>query len=224
MDTRVINELFLFGVTLGWGPCLVSCSLALAPYLACTGTSWKEGLRNTLIFSSGRLISYILLGAIAGFSGKLISSVFILGNLPYLFKALSSLIILLFGITILFGRKSGTPAICGFIEKNNIKSLMALGLLIGLSPCAPFLEMLLYIILKSKNALDGAVYGMSFGIGTIFSPLLIIGAAAGYFPKILITNKNIYKWFQISCGISIVFYSFVMLYTLFIPIFRKPLM
>jgi len=221
---RVINELFLFGITLGWGQCLVSCSLVLAPYLAGTSTSWKEGLKNTLIFSSGRLTAYILLGAIAGFSGKVINSVFITESLPYLVKTLSSLIILLFGITIISGKGRRSPQICNFIEKNNIKSIMVLGLLIGLSPCAPFLEMLLYIILKSRNALDGAVYGMSFGIGTIFSPLLIIGAIAGFFPKILITNKNIYKWFQISCGISIVFYSFVMLYTLFIPIFRKPLM
>ena len=206
MDARISLELFITGFLLGWGPCLVYCTAILAPYLAGTKTGWKEGLLSSVVFSAGRLIAYMLLGAVAGFSGRIFSSLYMTGNFSVYAQLAGGLFVFLLGLTIIMG-KGKSISLCKYINKHNNESLFLLGILIGLAPCAPLMGSLVYILLKSGNIIEGAVYGLSFGLGTSLSPVLIIGAAAGFLPKRVILNQKFYNWFQRACGVVIIYFA-----------------
>lgn len=64
MSTTV--ELFIIGITVSFGPCLVFCSPVILPYIAATKQGWREGLRTTLIFLFTRLVAYVDISKVAG--------------------------------------------------------------------------------------------------------------------------------------------------------------
>ncbi len=217
MDARIALELFITGFSVGWGPCLIYCTAILAPYLAGTKAGWKEGLLSSVVFSAGRLIAYMLLGGVVGFSGRLFSSLYMMGNFPVYAQLAGGLFVFLLGLTIIMG-KGESISLCKYINKHNNESLFLLGILIGLAPCAPLLGSLVYIMLKSGNFFEGALYGLSFGLGTSLSPILIIGAAAGFLPKKFILNQKLYNWFQRACGVIIIYFAVRLLLPLLIRI------
>ena len=65
----IINALIL-GFTYGLGPCTISCAPLIVPLIMSTANSRKEGIILSLIFSVGRVISYITLGFLAGLMGR----------------------------------------------------------------------------------------------------------------------------------------------------------
>ena len=203
------------GLSLGWGPCLAYCTVILAPYMAGTKTGWKEGLKSSLVFSMGRLTAYTLLGALAGFSGKIFSSMYLAGNFSVYMQTAGGIYIFLIGVTVLAG-KSTSIGLCRYLDKHNIKSMVALGLLVGLAPCAPLMGILVYMVLKCNNVLEGAVYGLFFGAGTTLSPIIIIGAVAGFLPGKVLANPKIYLWFRRLCGVIIIYFSIKLLLPLII--------
>jgi len=75
-------ELFLNGLALGLGPCMVFCLPILVPFIAGTRRGWLEGLKATLAFSLSRLAAYTLLGLLAGLSGELLIGLLVGGPGP----------------------------------------------------------------------------------------------------------------------------------------------
>jgi len=70
--------LFLSGLILGSGPCIGFCAPILAGFIAAYKPSLKKALSSYFAFSSAKLVSYMILGALCGaFSGILKSSFFI---------------------------------------------------------------------------------------------------------------------------------------------------
>ncbi len=206
MDMKMAFELFLAGLSLGWGPCLAYCAVIITPYMAGTKTGWKKGLRNSIVFSAGRLAAYMLLGALAGFSGKIFSSLYLAGNFSNYIQTAGGIYIFLIGIAVIAG-KSSSISLCRHLDKHSIKSMAVLGLLVGLAPCAPLTGILLYMILKCSNILEGAIYGLFFGVGTMLSPIIIIGAIAGFLPGKVLKNPKINLWFRRLCGVIIIYFS-----------------
>jgi sulfite exporter TauE/SafE len=117
--------------------------------------------------------------------------------------------IILVGILMVLGRRLEIRP-CRFLEKNIIerdkKSIIILGLVTGLLPCAPLLAILSYVALISRSWPATLLYGLSFGIGTFLSPLILLVVLAGLIPKFLICKKAIFsRIFSYACGLIFIF-------------------
>ena len=203
IDIKVFVELLIAGLTLGFGPCFLFCGPILFPYILAKGTTAKEGFRTTVVFSLGRLIAYGILG---------FSAVYLLNTLNIqnvYFKKITGLFIILIGIAYIF-----SPAehkICGLLNKFLIEKLrfnmLILGLLVGLSPCAPLVGILTYILVKSTTPFMGLLYSVSFGLGTFFSPLLVAGFVAGGLSELISRHSKMFSLTKILSGMILVYFG-----------------
>ena len=78
--------------------------------------------------------------------------------------------------------------------------LILLGLTVGLLTCLPLLGVLAYIALRATSFWQGALYGFSFGVGQLVSPLILFGVLASSLPAILIKNQRTLSFFRSACG------------------------
>lgn len=191
----------------GAGPCLLVCAPILLPYIAGTKKTWQEGLRATLVFGLTRLVIYTLLGGVVGYVGY------------YLFQLLSDQIwgkvlwgfagifIIILGSLIAFGKGLENP-FCRYLQKNTVetstKSMVVLGIVIGLSPCLPLIAVLTEIMFIAEKFYQGFIYGFAFGVGTVISPLLLLGMAAPLLPAKL-------PWMERLCGILLIGIGFYLI-------------
>lgn len=205
---RLAFALFLTGIALGAGPCLASCGPMLISYTAATKKGIKDSLRLYLIFSLSRIFVYLILGLVVG----LLSQVFLLGSYQQDIAKFIYLIgggfIFLLGLLIMLGREPRFK-FCqvlrnNFIEKD-AKSIFVFGLVVGISPCAPLIAVLSYIGLASLSWFKGALLSLSFGLGTVISPLVLLVIFAGFINKLFKQNEHFYALFQKICGAILCF-------------------
>ena len=196
---------FILGLSFGWGPCLASCGPLLLAYVAGTQKNVFKGLGAYVIFSLSRVSVYLVLGALFFSLGRLIFERLSSFYGPILITA--GVFVILLGALMFLG-KSISLAPCKFLHRNIVekdsKSLVILGLVIGILPCAPLLTILTYAGLTAQNALENLLYILAFSLGTCLSPLLIFVALAGLLPAFLKnTGNNYVKLFNIICGLII---------------------
>lgn len=203
-------ELFIIGMTVSFGPCLLFCSPVILPYIAATRKGWREGLGAVLIFLLARLVAYVLLGLLAGLLGGLLTK--LLHRFGYLVFLFGGLFISLVGLLIIFGKEpfhhprlpGCSGQVCQILRRqvvdSRIKGPAILGLTIGVLPCLPLLGVLAYITLKAQNLWQGAFYGLAFGMGKFISPLILLGILASTLPAGLIKSHRIYGFFSRICG------------------------
>ncbi|MDP3143729.1 MAG: sulfite exporter TauE/SafE family protein [Candidatus Omnitrophota bacterium] len=202
---RICVSLFLSGIFLGSGPCLVSCGPFLVSFIAGANKNLKESFRIWLIFSLARIFSYLLLGFIAGvFSQEIVYKIY-QSNLGRYLLIAGGVFLLLIGILMMaggLGRNKFCQALEARFIKKGMKSVAIFGLLIGFLPCAPLLAILSYIALISGSWYKGIWYSLSFGIGTLISPLIILAILASQVSKLLNKTK-FFAVFQKICGLII---------------------
>lgn len=195
-------ELFLTGLALGLGPCSLLCLPILIPYVAASKRDLLGGLRTTLTFSLSRMAAYILLGILAGISGGLIT--LIGGALTSALWLLGLLLILLLGLLILLGgelRLPMQPPLSRLLLEDGLLSMGLLGFIIGITPCAPLLGVLTYIALTARGPLTGALYALSFALGSaLITPVTVLGAVAGLLPCLIFRDPRVYSLFRRLCG------------------------
>jgi sulfite exporter TauE/SafE len=195
-------ELFLMGLTLGVGPCSLFCLPILIPYIAGTREDWFGGFRSSLTFSLSRLSAYMLLGFLAGLSGRLIE--LHSGGIAPIVWLLGSLLIILLGVLILLGRELRFAPLLllsrRLIEKDWM-SMGTLGFIIGITPCAPLLGVLTYITFSAGGPFMGVLYALCFGLGsTLITPIIAFGIVAGLLPRLIFRNPSVYSIFRRVCG------------------------
>lgn len=194
-------ELFTIGITMAFGPCLFFCTPIILSYVAGTQDSGRKGFKSVLIFSLSRAFIYVLLGLLAGFFGKILTTTLDKYSLTIYF--IGGIFISLSGILILLG-KNPNLHLCTILRKytveDDIRNTIILGIIIGLLPCTPLLGILVYISLVSKDLWQGALLGLSFGVGTIISPLIIFGILVSALPKIIMKNSRTFEIFKKACG------------------------
>ena len=194
-------ELFSMGITMAFGPCPFFCTPIVLSYIAGTQESGRKGFQSVLIFSLSRAIIYVLLGSLAGFFGKMLTTT--LDKYGLTIYIIGGTFISLSGILILMGKNPNLP-LCQILRKytteNDIRSSIILGIIIGLLPCTPLLGILVYISLISKGLWQGALLGFSFGVGTIISPLITLGILVSALPKIIIKSHKVLEIFKKACG------------------------
>jgi sulfite exporter TauE/SafE len=210
----MVIELFqVFSIGFGWGftgPCLFYCAPVILSFTSGMHKDYRRSLFDILLFFGGRLSAYILLAALAGISGMLLRR-FIDSSLTAYLNPLAGLISIGLGIILLAAKKD---------EEGNCKAtphkaaasggLFAFGFIIGVSPCAPLVALLFEIALISKNALDGALYGLFFGLGTFISGLIITAALAGLsirIPEKLLKSPTAKDALRITCALLLVLFG-----------------
>ena len=172
-----------------------------------------HGLSNSLSYNAGRILSYSLIGLLAGGIGQWALSPLDTEALIYFSRLLTSFFMLAFGFYLL-----GWLTILGFLERagqklwkhisplsrrvlplQNKRSAFYLGLIWGWLPCGLVYSALAWS-LASANAVSGALIMLSFGLGTL--PMLL---AMGVASKKLVQLRNSLTIRRIAGGLIIGF-------------------
>lgn len=217
MTVGKIMYLLLQGFIVGYGPCLAICIPVIVPYIAGTRRTWHEGLTATLYFSLTRLFVYVLLGGVSGYIGAFLISYYYSRNIGYYIWSAGAGILILVGLLVMVGTHLDF-GVCHRVSKRFLVdhpagSMMVLGLLVGLSPCIPLIGILLEIALLAQNFVVGAMYGFFFGIGTVLSPMLLVGALTPMISGRLHNYPMVYRTFVFLCGLTMIgFGVFIILF------------
>jgi sulfite exporter TauE/SafE len=186
------------------------CAPILIPYIASTKKTWWEGLWATLVFSLVRTFAYTLLGLIAFLSYRLVEMIANPAKNPYL-GLCAGIFVVFLGILLVVLRKEIHLPVFKLLGKEFLEkvtqSMILLGLLIGFSPCLPLIGALTLIATHAQSAFEGAFLGLSFGVGTLLSPLLILGLLAGFLPGEIIKNQKVFRIFKMVCGILLILFG-----------------
>jgi uncharacterized protein len=193
---------FLVGI-MGSLHCLGMC----APLSMVMGN--RKFLIGKLVYNSGRVITYAILGLFVGLLGQLIAygglqqvlsifaGVFILAfaALPYLAKRLESGNTLPGKLVFWLKKKMGL-----FIKKPGYSSSFTVGMLNGILPCG-----LVYLALAGAalagSMEGGMIYMIFFGLGTF--PMMLLAASIGKFfqKKFSLNLVKVYPYFMAALGI-----------------------
>lgn len=150
------------------------------------GTAAKRILPH-LLYHSGRVLTYTLIGAIFGFLGQTTKNVLAVFHLQDLLFIFAGIIMILLGLELLglfpALRLDKLPLIRGYqkavrraIQKVNTKNIFFLGLVLGFIPCGP-VYIAGTVAASSGSVFKGALIMAAFGIGT-FPLLSVFGFSA----------------------------------------------
>ena len=148
-------------------------------------------------YHAGRILTYSLLGAIAGLAGAGLASMSQLAGIEKMGAIVIGIAMLIAGV-LMFGvlprtslvQIGGVPSFLSRITAKLLKSgnTLPLGFALGFLPCG-----LVYVaLLKAASAgaaLDGALSMLAFGLGTTPS-LLGIGAMSSFIPARLLRHSS----------------------------------
>ena len=218
---RIYIDLFIMGAALSWGPCFSFCAPLTLPFIAATQKGWREGLKLSLAFSLARIIPYVVLSLISASFGQYLIAKFYEGQAKPIIYIVVGAFISLLGIIILIG-KSPYLHLCAPFKKegrSGAKEMIVLGLLVGFAPCLPLLGVLAYVALGARNLLQGALLGLTFGVGTLISPLILCGSLAGGLSLILLKKPLVYKIFSRACGLILMYFGIEMIIRVLRPFY-----
>ena len=205
---KIVLSLFLSGLLLGSGPCLATCGPILISYIAATKQNSRQGALAWLLFSLSRIFIYLVLSLAIFLLGEFL----VKQNLTYFSKYIypvGGMLIVLIGIFTMCSTSSAkceSPRAAHAALRSTIQPI-TLGLIMGLLPCMPLLAVLSYIGLVSLSWQRCILFSLIFGLGTFFSPLILLVLATGVIPGILFNRPKIYRYFRLVCGFIIVFFG-----------------
>jgi thiol:disulfide interchange protein DsbD len=205
---------FVGGLLYGLAVCTASCLPYVASYIAGIGAGFRKSVAVTLIFNSGRVAGYALIGSLIGLFGGLFR-LFISDAALSPYQVYSSfafgIVTIIIGASILL--KYRAPCNCSpsdrkdLVAQGKISSLgfdfraFSLGLTRGVIICPPLIALLIYS-LPFSNPIGSVGMAILFGLGTTLSPMLLLGGVTGW----LLNKAPLFrKWVSIAgAGILIV--------------------
>jgi cytochrome c-type biogenesis protein len=198
---------FAGGLLYGLAVCTASCLPYLASYIAGVGAGFRKGITITVIFNSGRIVAYALIGCLVGlFSGlfRLVVPNSTISPFQTYSAIAFGVLTMVIGTSIIL--KSRNP--CELSKQNgeNFASpakagrfgfdfkAFTLGLGRGLIICPPLIALLIYS-LPFSTPLGSVGLAVLFGLGTALSPMLLLGGVTGW-----LFNKAplLRKWISIG--------------------------
>lgn len=184
---KITFSLFLLGLTFGSGACIASCGPLLVAYLVGTEKNIAKSVASYCIFSCARIGVYAALSLCVFLAGKFVVIRLVGDASRYLIVA-GGILIMLMGALVAMGRER-KDAFCGKLHRkfleHDAKSILIMGIVIGLMPCAPLIALFSYVGLVSKTWIQSLAYSLSFGLGTAVSPLILLVVFAGLMPGFL---------------------------------------
>jgi sulfite exporter TauE/SafE len=198
----------VIGLFYGLTFCTSACLPYITSYIAGIKAGFRKGVIITSIYNIGRITAYALLGVVTGLFRMFMSDTFFFAYQKYALVAFGITIIVI-GTSLLLGKKASSHT-CNnrqaqfnmskqLIQKFDFRAF-SMGFTRGLIVCPPLVALLLYSVTLSVPS-DSVVLAILFGLGTAFSPLLILGGATGW----LLNKAPIFRgWItKISAGILI---------------------
>ncbi len=183
---------FVGGIIYGLAVCTAACIPYLASYIAGIGAGFRKGVAVTMIFNSGRIVAYAIIGALVGlFSGlfRLALSNIAISPLQIYSSIAFSIVTMVIAASIFL--KLRKPCDCpddnskAKVGKGK-KSLFGfdigaftLGLSRGLVLCPPLVALLIYS-LPFSTPIGSVSLAVLFGLGTALSPMLLLGGVTGW--------------------------------------------
>lgn len=207
-------EAFAFGLSYGLVFCTSACLPYIASYIAGIGAGFRKGIIVTLVYNSGRVVAYSLIGAVIG-GFKLIITQEVFSPFQTFSSVAFAVITVAIGASFLIKRnkpsnscegcsESGQDQLAqGMLNSNRKFDVRAfsLGLSRGLIICPPLLLLLITYSASSSTPIDSFVIAVLFGIGTALSPTLLLGGVTGW----LLTKAPLFrKWISIGGGLLLV--------------------
>lgn len=160
---------FLTGLSVGIF-CFSYCAPFIAPYLIAEERRARQNFSLILQFIFGRFLGYLLFGAIFGYLGERISSATV-NLILIIVMMLMALLMILYALGLMKPKLS-------FCSAKGFKTRLpvALGFLMGINICPPFLMSLAYVF-TLHSALKGIIYFLMFFLGTslYLLPLVFLG-------------------------------------------------
>jgi uncharacterized protein len=217
MATGTLYFIFLTtGFTIGFGHCIGMCGPIVVSLSL--GLKGKSIYVPHILYNTGRVITYTVLGALMGFTGSFTG---VTGNIAGIQKGamiFAGGLIVLMGLAMsgwiplgkVFGDYYNPDGYVsrGFRKLSGIKSTAAyfpLGLLLGLLPCGPVYTALIAAAragMEAESAFQGIRVGMglmfAFGVGTIPALFLVAKLADLGWLK----NRNVI--YKISAALMII--------------------
>ena len=206
-------EAFAVGLLYGLVFCTSTCLPYIASYIAGIGANFRKGVSVTLIFNSGRIAAYALIGALIGILTSAFR--FVLSETSISpFQQYSSyafgIVTIVIGTSILLKSRAASqycnPDGSGSLGSKKLSGrfdvrAFTLGFSRGLIVCPPLVLLLLYSI-PFGAPIDSLAVAVLFGLGTAFSPLLLLGGVTGW----LLNKAPLFrKWISIvGAGVLIV--------------------
>lgn len=198
---------------MGWGPCLAYTAPLLLPYIGGIKKGWEAGSTMGLMFSLGRLLALTILGALVTVAFKSVNRFFPPQRSGYLYLATAIFVVLL-GILIVLGKGFRLPfhkIINKSVLDRGNESMLLLGFLVGISPCAPLIAILTYIACVADNIGLGILYAVLFGIGAA-APPIVLGGLVGIIPDKLLRSAKLRRGFQVVCGAVLIIFGLQLIY------------
>ncbi len=200
---------FLGGLIYGMVVCTASCLPYIAGYIAGIGAGFRRGVAITVVFSSGRIVGYAIIGAIVAlFSGlfRLVVSQSEISPFQIYSSIVFGAITIGIGGFVLF-RARYPKCECSTQESKNVVvgaakrgrfgfdfGAFSLGLSRGLILCPPLVLLLLYSV-PFASPLGSVSLAVLFGLGTTVSPILLLGGVTGW----LLNKAPLFrKWVSIA--------------------------
>ncbi len=175
------------GLLYGLVFCTSACLPFVAGYIAGIGAGFRKGITVTLIFNSGRIAAYALIGAAIGAFKLVVGGGFLSSFQTYSSFAFGIVTIVIGTSMLLKAKPSSCDCKPEEIKKLSVKKLndrfdaraFSLGLSRGLILCPPLLALLFYSATFAAP-IDSLVLAVLFGLGTALSPILFLGGATGW--------------------------------------------
>jgi len=153
------------------------------------------GFFQVIFYHFGRILSYAIIGLIFGFIGKGLIIAGLQQNLSIAIGVIMILIVILPTtffykfqlIKPIYSLISNVKKRLGlYLKKSSLKAFLTIGILNGFLPCG-LVYMALLGAIATGSSLNGSIYMMLFGLGTI--PMMSAALIFGNFLKVSIRNK-----------------------------------
>lgn len=204
---KILFSFFIAGLSFGAGPCLVSCGPLILTYIIGTNKQVKKSIWSYVLFSFSRVFVYVILSLALFLFGQAVLTSRIVYLSGYLLIS-GGVFVIITGFTIIFGKKFHS-VLCrkleGIVAGKESKNIVLFGVLIGVSPCVALVSVFTTIGLISKSWADSFVYALSFGLGTVVSPLFLLVIFAAIISKITLSNLIVTRIINIISGSVMVF-------------------
>ncbi|MHB1427630.1 MAG: sulfite exporter TauE/SafE family protein [Rhodocyclaceae bacterium] len=179
-----LATVWLLGVSMGLTACTVTCLPFMGTWALGRASGQREAYLHTAVFLAGRVTTYTVLAALAGAVGLGLAQAMggIWGNLVI---GMASI----FAGLWLLANPASKP--CGAVppaptfapvhlhrRKADGLPPLFLGAALSLTPCTP-LASLLALSAHAGSAVQGASYGLAFGLGAAMTPILVLVPLAG---------------------------------------------
>lgn len=215
----IISLVSAFTIGLGCGSCCSPfISLFLSSYVISHCKSIKRGILSFAGFLTGKISGIVLLCVLSSILGRqIVNTEGFMGDINL--RLISQLIMSFTGIVMLIkwikeyrGLNKNKCADCSHHVNNKynkrIMPIYITGFAYGITPCTPLIIIIGYSF--SLSVLNALLIGISFGIASILSPVIMLAIISGVFSKRITKEIPEYiRWFRLASYMVLIIMPFV---------------